>query len=59
MQPKEIKLTKLNHYKHQVLLKKLTDKTQQINQGLFQGQIILIKVPEQKKPQKYIFKNKI
>ena len=51
---KAIKLTQLNHQKNQGLLKELTQQTQQINQGLFQDQIVLIKVPEQKTPQKYI-----
>ena len=55
MQPKEIKVTQLNNNINQGILKELKQTTHQINKGLFQDQIILMKVPEQKNPQKYIF----
>ena len=55
MHIKEIKLSNLNNWINQGLPKELKQKTQQINQGILQDQIILLKVPEQKNSQKYIF----
>ena len=49
MHPEAKKPTKLNNKINQVLIKELTQKTQLINQGLFQELIYLIKAPEQKK----------